>query len=89
MTGPHEPTRKLRGNCHCTGVVYVVYFPEPGKAIQCGCDLCVKKATLWLSASRSEVIFVKGDESCLTSYTIGAEDTTYKVRVCDDPPRQT
>ncbi|CAI0641060.1 unnamed protein product, partial [Colletotrichum noveboracense] len=78
MTEPHEPTRKLRGNCHCTAVVYVVYFPEPRKATQCGCDLCVKKANLWLSASRSEVTFVKGDESSLTSYTIGAEDTTYK-----------
>ncbi|KAF4806855.1 Centromere protein V-like protein 2 [Colletotrichum siamense] len=78
MTEPHEPARKLRGNCHCTAVVYVVYFPKPGKATQCGCDLCVKKANLWLSASRSEVTFVKGDERSLTSYTIGAEDTTYK-----------
>lgn len=89
MAEPHEPTRKLRGNCHCTAVVYVVYFPEPRKATQCSCDLCVKKANLWLSTSRSEVTFVKGDESSLTSYTIGAEDTTYKVRVCDDPPQQT
>ncbi|KAG7040154.1 glutathione-dependent formaldehyde-activating enzyme [Colletotrichum scovillei] len=78
MDEPHELTQSMRGNCHCTAVVYLVHFSEPSIATQCGCSLCIKKANLWLYTCRDDVTFVKGDEGSLTSYTFGAEGATYK-----------
>ncbi|KAI1467684.1 uncharacterized protein F4812DRAFT_430495 [Daldinia caldariorum] len=69
----NEPTKKYRGNCHCTTYVFEVELPENIKTgLQANCSYSYKKGGIYLSPNDSDDIeFVKGDPATLSNYTFG------------------
>ncbi|KAK5652661.1 hypothetical protein OQA88_10255 [Cercophora sp. LCS_1] len=57
---------------------YEVDLPEIKSATECNCNICAKKAYLWLYASREAFRVVKGNGNALTPYTFGAELAVHK-----------
>ncbi|KAI1804920.1 hypothetical protein F4811DRAFT_518189 [Daldinia bambusicola] len=68
-----EPTKKYRGNCHCTAYVFEVELPENIKSgLEATCSYSYKRGGIYLSPDNSNgVEFVKGDPATLSNYTFG------------------
>jgi hypothetical protein len=77
MPSSQPDLKTYRANCHCGAYVLEVKLPEIRIIYQCDCNLCTKKALLYQSLNPENIIWVKGDPSTLTSYTVG-EQTGHK-----------
>ncbi|KAI8962974.1 Mss4-like protein [Daldinia sp. FL1419] len=68
-----NPTKKYRGNCHCTAYVYEVDLPENiKKGLECDCTYCRKRGGIFLCPdSRDNIKFVKGDQITLSNFSFG------------------
>ncbi|GAP82470.1 putative glutathione-dependent formaldehyde-activating enzyme [Rosellinia necatrix] len=78
MAEQQEPSKTYRGNCHCAAFVYEITLPEIKQASECNCSICYKKAAIWVFPKPSDVKYVKGDPSKLTSYTFHEKKFTHK-----------
>ncbi|KAI1824188.1 glutathione-dependent formaldehyde-activating enzyme [Xylaria intraflava] len=77
MAETQAPLKTYRGNCHCKAYVYEITLPEIKQAVECNCSICYKKAAIWVFPSPSNVKFVKGDRSTLSSYTFNQRKYAY------------
>ncbi|KAI1480066.1 hypothetical protein F4774DRAFT_379541 [Daldinia eschscholtzii] len=69
----NQPTKKYRGNCHCTAYVFEVKLPDTIKTgLEANCSYSYKRGGIYLSPDNDDdITFVKGDPTTLSNYTFG------------------
>ncbi|GAB1318689.1 Glutathione-dependent formaldehyde-activating enzyme [Madurella fahalii] len=71
MSDTEKPTKKYRGNCHCTAFVFEIELPEIKSARECSCSICVKKGYMWVITENRPTI-VRGEDA-LVSYQFASK----------------